>query len=360
MTRQNALKLTLYFGERDRIAGRFLADVLIDVYERHALCTSILLRGVEGFGIKQHLHTQRILTLSEDLPLVSVAVDSRENITAAVPEIEGMMREGLITLERAQMLTEQIGPVVLSEGLHEATKLTVYCGRQERIDGRLAYLAIVDLLYRRGIAGATVLLGVDGTAHGRRERARFFSPNAEVPLMIIAVGDGAAIARVLPELGGLLARPLMTVERVGLCKQDGQLLTEPRALPNQDDTGMPIWQKLMIFADEQARYAGRPMYLELIECLRLAGASGATAVRGIWGYHGEHPPHGDKLLALRRHVPVVTVVVDTPERIRRWFAIVNAVTAETGLVTSELVPAFRAVGPDIERGHLHLAGHRFR
>jgi hypothetical protein len=52
---------------------------------------------------------------------------------------------------------------------------------------------------------------------------------------------------------------------------------------------------------------------------------------------------------------VLTVVVDTPERIRRWFAIVDELTADTGLVTSEMVPAFRATGPNIEHGALRLA-----
>ena len=69
------LKLTTYFGERDRAGDRFLADALLDLYARHELRTSVVLRGVEGFGVKHHLHTDRLLTLSEDLPLVSVAVD---------------------------------------------------------------------------------------------------------------------------------------------------------------------------------------------------------------------------------------------------------------------------------------------
>jgi PII-like signaling protein len=65
----------------------------------------------------------------------------------------------------------------------------------------------------------------------------------------------------------------------------------------------------------------------------------ALAVRprcaGSWGYHGHHAPHGDRLLSLRRRVPVLTVVVDTPARIRRWFEIVDELTDETGLVTCE-------------------------
>ena len=52
---EDCLKLTIYFGERDRANGRFLADALLDVYERHGLQMSVLLRGTEGFGIRHRL-----------------------------------------------------------------------------------------------------------------------------------------------------------------------------------------------------------------------------------------------------------------------------------------------------------------
>jgi PII-like signaling protein len=119
-----------------------------------------------------------------------------------------------------------------------------------------------------------------------------------------------------------------------------------------------MWQKLMVYCGEQSRHRGHPLYVELVHALREAGAAGATALRGIWGYHGDHEPHGDAFLQLRRRVPVVTVIVDTPERVRRWFAIVDALTDETGLVTSELVPAMRATGGAVTRGGLRLADHR--
>src|SRR4051794_15545013 len=170
----------MYFGERDRAGGKFLSDALIDVFAEHGFQASVLLRGAEGFGLKHHLRTQRLLTLSEDLPLVSVAVDTRERITGALDEIADLTSDGLVTLERARMLTGSIGAVELPEELHEATKLTVYCGRQERVGRKPAFVAVVDLLHRHGIAGATVLLGVDGTAHGLRRRARFFGRNADV------------------------------------------------------------------------------------------------------------------------------------------------------------------------------------
>jgi PII-like signaling protein len=102
-------------------------------------------------------------------------------------------------------------------------------------------------------------------------------------------------------------------------------------------------------------YSGGRVNHELIRQLRVAGAAGATVLRGIWGYHGERPPHGDTLWQLRRRVPVVTVIVDKPERIRSWFGVVDRLTERTGLVTSEVVPAFRASGPQLEHGDLRMA-----
>jgi PII-like signaling protein len=160
--------------------------------------------------------------------------------------------------------------------------------------------------------------------------------------MIISVGAGAAIATALPKLGALLDRPLLTLERIRVCKRDGHKLAEPEHLPDADPAGLGVWQKLMVYAGEEAQHHGHALYVQLARRLLQAGAGGATALRGVWGYHGDHEPHGDRLRSLRRRVPVLTVVVDTPARIRRWFAIVDELTDETGLVTWEMIPTFRA------------------
>ena len=351
----DSLKLTTYFGERQRANSGFLADALIDIYARHELQTSLVMRGIEGFGLKHHLRTDRLLTLSEDLPLVSVAVDTRARIEAALDDVNQLRFQGLVTLERARMLTEAVEGLELPRNLQEAAKLTVYVGRQERIGSTPAYEAVVALLHRRGVAGATVLLGVDGTRHGQRERATFFGRNAAVPLMVIAVGDGARIQAVLPELGAMLTQPLMTLERIRVCKRDGKRLDELRELPETDPSGLQLWQKLMIYAGEQSTHDGQRLHHALIRRLRHAGAAGATSLRGVWGYHGDHQPHGDSFWQLRRRVPVVTVIIDTPQRTREWFALVDELTDQTGLVTSEMVPAFRATSPDIAHGGTSLA-----
>jgi PII-like signaling protein len=356
---EDCVKLTAYFGERQRVEGRFFADVLLELCGRHEIATSLLLRGAEGFGLKHHLRTDRLLTLSEDLPVVTVAVDRPERVEALVDDLQQVEHRGLVTLERGRLLREEIGPVVLPEQLHEATKLTVYVGRQERIYGTPAFVAVCDLLHRRGIAGASVLIGVDGTTHGQRARARFFGRNADVPMMVIAVGSGERIGRVLPELGGLLRQPMITLERVRICKQAGELVERPHEIPGTDDRSRPLFQKLMVYTSERTIHDGKPVHRAIVRALRATGARGATVIRGIWGFHGDRPPHGDRLFQLRPSVPVVTVVIDTPNRIGASFDIVDELTAEHGVVTSELVPALRVVTESERQGALRLARYLF-
>ena len=340
-------------------AGRFIGDALLDLFGSHEIATSVLLRGVEGFGLKHHLRTDSSLTLSEDLPAVAVAVDTRERIKALLADATELTSSGLVTLERARMQTGELDGVSLPEEFDEATKLTVYVGRQERVYRVPAFVAVCDLLHRRGLAGATALLGVDGTSHGHRERARFIGRNANVPMMIIAVGSGEQIVRTLPELGGLLSRPLITLERVRICKRDGELLGSPHPLPSADENGMALWQKLMIYNSESALHDGQPIHRAITRQLRQSGAAGSTTLRGMWGFHGDQAPHGDRPLQLGRRVPTLTIVIDTPPRIAASFGIIDELTADSGLVTSEMVPALRATTAQKQRGGIRMANFRF-
>ena len=334
-----ALKLTTYFGERSRLRGRLLADELLDIHARHAIRASILLRGTQGFGSKHRRRTDRLLTLSEDLPLVSVVIDAPARIEALLADVSATGTGGLMTLERA--CAGGTDPTMGRDAglLGEAVKLTIYLGRHERANGMPAFVAACRTLHDCGVAGATVLLGVDGTRRGERQRARFFARNANVPLMVVSVGDIQPITAALRGLGEILRDPLFTVQRVRVCKRDGMLLQAPREELATSEHGPDVGQKLTIVVSEAARHANLPVYLELVRRLRMANAAGATSLRGIWGFHGDHPPHGDRLLSIRRHVPIVTVTIDTPQQIATLFPIVDELTAEQGLVTSELIPA---------------------
>ena len=342
-----ALKLSVYFGERSRAHGQLMSDALLDLYERRRVRLSIVLRGAQGFGEKHRLRTDRLLTLSEDLPAVAVAVDERETMQELAIEAGELLEGGLLTLERAEILGDSLSPqqddrdhAHSDDDRHQALKLSVYLGRHERVDGRPAFAAACQLLYEQGVSGATVLLGVDGTRLGTRERARFFARNERVPMMILAVGESGGILAGAEALRRVLPNALFTIEQVRVCKRDGELLQMPHA-PEQTAEGAPrLLQKLTTVTSEAAMHDGkRPLHAELLLRLRATQLAGATSLRGIWGFHGDHAPHGDRLLSVRRHVPIVTTVIDTPERIARAFELADQLTCMRGLVTSELVPA---------------------
>lgn len=334
-----ALKLSVYFGERSRTHGRLVSDELLDLYERRRVRLSIVLRGAQGFGAKHRLRTDRLLTLSEDLPVLAVAVDAHKAIETLASEAAGLLRHGLITLERAELLAGSPDSGV-DDGRNEASKLNVYVGRHERLDGEPAFAAVCRLLYERRVSGATVLLGVDGTMRGQRERARFLARNERVPLTVLAVGESASIRASAEELRQRMPEALLTIERVRVCKRDGELLQGPHAAEDLAGASTGRLQKLTIVTSEATMHERkRPLHTELLLRLRATRVAGATSLRGIWGFHGDHAPHGDKLLSLRRHVPIVTTVIDAPERIAPAFALVDELTHEHGLVTSELLPA---------------------
>jgi PII-like signaling protein len=349
------LKLTTYFAERLRSGDRFVADALLDLYEESAVATSVVLRGIASFGPHHVLRSDQSLTASEDSPIVIVAVDLADKIAPLADRAVAMTTRGLITLERAHLL---VGPEAPPP--HDSVKLTVYVGRQDRVSGQPAHQAVCDLLHRRGFAGASVFLGVDGTKHGHRRRARFFSRNVDVPVMIIAVGAGDTALAAIAELESMLRQPLLTLERVQLCKRDGELMARPAALPAADDRGRPLWQKLMVYTSEATLHDGVPIHRAIVQRLFATNAaSGATALRGIWGYHGDHKPHGDNMIQFNRQVPVTTIVVDSPERIAGSFDIIDGITDRHGLVTSELVPALVSIDGGQRLGGTTLARYHY-
>jgi PII-like signaling protein len=353
------LKLTAYFGERQRAGSRFLAEAMLDVYAEREVATSVMLRGIASFGPRHVIRSDESLTLSEDPPVAVAAVDTAATIGDLVNDVVGMTTHGLITLERARLHSGKLSAAPLPEG-DDAVKLTIYIGRRRRINGEAAFYAVCELLHRHHFAGATVFLGVDGTAHGRRRRARFFGANTDVPIMILAVGTAAQTQAALPELESMLDKPLVTVERVQVCKFDGQLLNRPPALPTVDARGRELRQKLMIHTDESTHHDGAPIHRALVRRLwESQTVSGATVLRGIWGFHGDHKPHGDKLIQYGRQVPVATIVVDTPEVIAQCFDIIDEVTGRHGLVTSEMVPALLMLDGDVRSGATDLADYRY-
>ncbi|HET7572120.1 MAG TPA: DUF190 domain-containing protein [Gaiellaceae bacterium] len=97
--------LRLFIGESDTWHGKPLYQAIVERVREEGMAGATVIRGIEGFGADSHLHTSRILRLSEDLPVVIEIVDTPERIDRIVPILDEMVSEGMLTLERVQIVS---------------------------------------------------------------------------------------------------------------------------------------------------------------------------------------------------------------------------------------------------------------
>jgi hypothetical protein len=100
----NGQLLRIFIGEADRWRGRPLYEALVKLAREQGMAGATVVKGMLGFGCKSHLHSAKILRLSEDLPIVVEMVDSEEKIAAFLPFLDEMVKEGMVTLEKASVL----------------------------------------------------------------------------------------------------------------------------------------------------------------------------------------------------------------------------------------------------------------
>jgi len=94
-----AVRLTVIVGEGDHVHHRSLATEIVLRAHAAGLAGATVLRGVEGFGASSRIHTSRLLSLAEDLPIMVVIVDTRDRVEAFLPQVEELVTSGLVMLE---------------------------------------------------------------------------------------------------------------------------------------------------------------------------------------------------------------------------------------------------------------------
>ena len=96
--------MRIFIGEQKKHGHRPLYQAIVEMLRAEKLTGATVLRGIAGFGAKSHLHSGNLLALSQDLPMVIECVDTRENIDRVMPKIDDMVSDGLVTLEKVEMI----------------------------------------------------------------------------------------------------------------------------------------------------------------------------------------------------------------------------------------------------------------
>ncbi len=99
--------LRIFVGESDRHGGRPLYEAIVLEAKRQGLAGATVFKGFMGFGAHSRIHSAKVLQLSEDLPVMVEIVDTEEKIRAFLPALDGMVKEGLVTLEKVEVIRYQ-------------------------------------------------------------------------------------------------------------------------------------------------------------------------------------------------------------------------------------------------------------
>jgi PII-like signaling protein len=96
--------MRIFIGEGDKVGGRPLHEALVELLKKEGFHGATVLRGVAGFGAHSVYHTDKILRLSRDLPMIVEVVDTQENVDRVMPGLDEMIVGGMITLEKVKVM----------------------------------------------------------------------------------------------------------------------------------------------------------------------------------------------------------------------------------------------------------------
>lgn len=218
-----------------------------------------------------------------------------------------------------------------------AKKVTIYVGEEHKHHGQSLYAAILDFLFYRGISGASVVRGIAGFgADHHLHTDRLEALSQDLPIKIEFIESPEKVEEVLPKLRQLAGSGLIEVQDTTVVKaaETSAERAAEIAMPALKREGKA---KLMrIFIGENDKWHGKPLYKALLESMRANDIAGATTYQGILGYGANRRIHKDTALNLSHDRPIMISVVETEEKLRAYFPLLDEMVQQGLVVLSDV------------------------
>jgi PII-like signaling protein len=216
-----------------------------------------------------------------------------------------------------------------------AKKVTVYVMEGQTYHGTACYAAILDYLFFRGISDATVVRGIAGfgTDH-KLHTSRLVELSDQMPIKIEFIETPERVQEVLPKLAEIASHGLIEVHDTNVIRPASP---GEKQVPDVPAIKLESRAKMMrILIGEHDVWDGKPLYQALVQALRANDIAGVTVYRGILGYGANRRIHKDSTLNLSHDAPILLTVVDTEDKLRAFFPVLDQMVKQGMVVMSDV------------------------
>lgn len=233
-----AKKVIIYVGEDHQYHGHSLYSAILDYLFYHKVSGANVVRGMAGFGADHHLHSTRILRLTENLPVKIEFIETPEKVEELLPKLHEMAGTGLIEVQdtmivkpaevgkKAEFRSEQ-APALRSES--KAKLMRIYVGESDKWHEKPLYKAVVECLRANDIAGVTVYKGILGYGANRRvHKGSALSLSHDCPIMLSVVDTEEKLRKLTPLLDDMVQQGLVVLSDVDIIKYTHNYVAEER------------------------------------------------------------------------------------------------------------------------------------
>jgi len=231
----------------------------------------------------------------------------------------------------------------------KAVKVTIYLSEGSTRHGVPVYSSILDFLFYRGVAGATVTKGIAGFgADHHMHSANLVDISDHLPLKIEFIESEEKVHALLGKLEELVGSGLIEMQETIVAKP-AQISQRPKSSTPSHLKIQGEAQMMRIYLSEEDRWQDKPLYKALVEAMRANDIAGVTVYRGILGYGAHRRVHKDKPLLASHHGSVMLSAIDTAEKLRAFLPLVDQMVQE-GLVVFSDVDIIKYAYRPLEEG----------